>query len=474
MEFDAFRKSLGWLWEYQCLYDFENKQDFLKTYIQNNDYVTENIQLPNYDAEGSFENDLISTILSVYEMERQLDILDNGNGTFKEYQLLAEQCSFTANLLSFTLMKYEFEQEKPLDFNNHYNVAAEIQEISKVLLSRINFENFINELESEVPICMKTDYDNLNKMFILRYIKSYFMLIKIIVILCVMTKSRYYEDHTKDLAKTILLELRELLYNKRINKIYFSKNIGTTHCDKQRTTTKLEIFFSMNNTDCYCLRLDFPHAGVNYIHLNINEPEKKSSSGFPVKSIEIEDLIDLCGSEENFSSLFYFQDDFYWFRSNFATKVKDIYDNNKELESRMLEFQSTRRHKKIGDNKSEQDISDFVVAFNTATIEYGIEDSPYNILDGTENKLFQYIKFQDHLFTISVKLQKIHQDYILLNKADDELMELETYIKIHILLCIKRDFADDSELVQLFDAYDDYTLAEMIKYCVIIINEHIL
>ena len=33
----------------------------------------------------------------------------------------------------------------------------------------------------------------------------------------------------------------------------------------------MKIFFALENSDRYCLKIDFPHEGAEYLHLNLHE-----------------------------------------------------------------------------------------------------------------------------------------------------------------------------------------------------------
>ena len=100
----------------------------------------------------------------------------------------------------------------------------------------------------------------------------------------------------------------------------------------------------MGNSDRYCIRLDFPHEGEDNIHLNINEPAHKHSSGFPFGEDGYIEAFNICQDEAVFNELFYFLNDLYWFRSNYATVIKHIGKNNKEQGQALEGFLQKMRH----------------------------------------------------------------------------------------------------------------------------------
>lgn len=131
-----------------------------------------------------------------------------------------------------------------------------------------------------------------------------------------------------------------------------------------KKSTKIEIFFSLENGDRFCLRLDFPHEGVPYIHYNLHEP--LHATGLPIKFEEIEPMIELCGSWENFKKLFFVYDNLCWFRWNFLEKLHEVFGENSEQTDSLKKLFSEQCHYKIvGPEMGEEQVKEFLESFIT-------------------------------------------------------------------------------------------------------------
>lgn len=99
-------------------------------------------------------------------------------------------------------------------------------------------------------------------------------------------------------------------------------------CDR---TTRVHIIFSLKNNDIYSLRIDMPHKGVEYVHINLQEIQNEHviDSAMPIlcdeKLQEVKEL--LAGDMKKY---FYESgEDLWWFRINFLKKIEEIDDEIK-------------------------------------------------------------------------------------------------------------------------------------------------
>lgn len=224
----------------------------------------------------------------------------------------------------------------------------------------------------------------------------------------------------------------------------------------------------MGNSDRYCIRLDFPHEGEYSIHLNINEPEHKQSSGFPFNGEEYREAIEICQNEAIFNKLFYHRDGLYWFRSTYATEIKQIGKKNKEQEQELKDFQHKRGHIALftpnDDNLGA--VSSFSEALAEAMIEYQ-GASPYGSTDSEDDELYRYMLFQDRIFDIIIDLKKydINNKIIWGNKNYQSDPKLSDLNEIKSLFCkyIRESFPQDEELITYTN--QNTTLCEFLDKC---------
>lgn len=468
MDTEALKKTLGWLMGFQAGYKFQNQQSFVDRYIQDDSYIKQ-YNKNNCQIEGSLEYYLINTFLGIYELERNIQFTNAKHFSLQGTEALMSLCCIVLNLLCNVLMEYDRRDGNQLRVENHYYIAPDVQEITKIMYHWSLFEESLKELHDAPQL--ETKYYLICNKLILRYIKSNIVMIKLVVLLCSMTISPYYNDNLRTIAKRIFLELWNILYNKRINKILFSDYIYRYESGGIRTTTQLEIFFSLGNSDRYCFRLDFPHDGVDYIHLNMNEPGRRSSSGFPMRQTEITNMIQECRGKDNFDKLFYLHDDQYWFRSGFNKNVRNICGKDEEWKKALFTFQSVRGHIKIGEKMDKQKVNDFISSFCQSIIEYDIAESPYKRFGDIAEKVFKYVLFEDYIQFLSINMRHEIQDMIITgNKKDVKIYEF--LIKENVLDYIKENFFDDSDLQELYEIAESMSVYEIMEYCVSIIDKH--
>ena len=194
-----------------------------------------------------------------------------------------------------------------------------------------------------VKIIVVLGIDIIDNRLCCKYICNGIAVLKLFHVLALIYISPLYPDGVHRIAKELIQQLREILYDKRIIKMVVDTD-GSGMNDKPHKTTRLKIYFAMNNSDRYCIRLDFPHIGEESIHLNMNEPGQKQSTGLPFSGELYEEACRICKNSDIFSKLFYYRDDLYWFRSGFATVLKDICRDNAEKGKELKEFYHNRAH----------------------------------------------------------------------------------------------------------------------------------
>lgn len=147
------------------------------------------------------------------------------------------------------------------------------------------------------------------------------------------------ESRKKDIG--ILFDiLWKVFCDCEIARVYIEENEYKTRkniCEvgSQDRTTRVHIIFSLINNDIYSLRIDMPHKGVEYVHINLQELHREHiyDSAMPIMDDEVlEEVKTLL--DGNIEQYFYESgEDLWWFRIGFMKKIEEIDD---ELKVRRL------------------------------------------------------------------------------------------------------------------------------------------
>ena len=375
---------------------------------------------------GGITNELAESLLGTFTFLRinssnTLIYLDDGFSYEKKYTLIND-----ASLLASSLR----------------NISLILEDFSKRSLPGSNTDIIPKYKELEARACCK-------------YIRSSISVVKLFHILAILQTSPYYSDDTHQIAKLLIQSLREILYNKRILNVTVDADTKGAS-NKLHKSTRLKILFALKNSDRYCIRLDFPHEGVDCIHLNLNEPARKHSAAFPFGIRDIYEAKSICEDEEMFDSLFYLQDDLYWFRSNYSSQIKEIDKTDIEKGRALEQFHSDRVHVEIlpPDAEHKKAVSEFSEAFAEAMAEFGFRFN-YDSTDSEDDTLYRYLHLHDAIFDIVSELRSaeissqlgisLPNSDIILDKQDWDILEPE--IKKELFKRIGKTFSDDKALL---------------------------
>lgn len=237
------------------------------------------------------------------------------------------------------------------------------------------------------------------------------------------------------------------MFDKRILKAvvdFDTKGYG----EKPRSTTRLKIYFVLGNSDRYCVRLDFPHEGAESIHLNLNEPARKSSTGFPFRRDDYRRAMKICKSYSVFDKLFYHYDDLYWFRSDYASELKKIKALDAEMGDSLEKFHYDRAHLELAAKENTSVVSDFTESFGEAIVICEGK-SVYGNTSDDDAELFQLMLFQDYILDETIKLRycELESKTGLFKELDENrIKEIEE--KVIALFCeyITVKFPENAEL----------------------------
>lgn len=183
-----------------------------------------------------------------------------------------------------------------------------------------------------------------------------------IALICIKKSPEYSKLH-KELAECFLEEMRELLLGCSIEKIFIqAKQTSGDYSIRgsQDATTQLQILFECDNCDLYVLRLDFPHKGEEYIHLNLEEPYtygmQEAAFPFSTWGEMFDEVKQLSGSY--FDRLFFIRSNRVWFKSGFSSLLNEI-DISLEKRNKLQEMFESRVHRKFNVCCTEDEMIDF-------------------------------------------------------------------------------------------------------------------
>ena len=234
-------------------------------------------------------------------------------------------------------------------------------------------------------------------------------------------------------------------------------------------STRIKIYFAMRNSDRYCIRLDFPHEGEDSIHLNMNQPGIKQSTGFPFGVSEYNKIKEECQGRVEASDLFYLSDGLYWFKSGYVSAMANIVDD--DLKSDLEQFMHDRAHIKISssDSESKNAVVLFSGAFAEAMIEYEAIPNIYGKTDSEDELIFKYALFLDYIYDSVIKLKYHEMGKILkvgkyyYKKESDMKNSLSKIIDV-FRVYIQEKFPKDFELLNCTN--NCYDISDFFEKCI--------
>lgn len=209
---------------------------------------------------------------------------------------------------------------KNFDYSRHFMPSPRIGEIPHNLRGLLYCYEYLKQIKQFVnPLLLL--YFEMSR----ETIESKLNYLKLQLALCCIKRSPQYSICERRLAKQIIDILLDFLFDCNIHKVFINSNKffdATVPVEKRGSrneTTRLQVFFSISNEDIFCLRIDLPHKGEEYLHLNLEEGigDKVKSIGIPLQLTGVNKsmLWKLCG--ENYGKLFFDYENLIWFRSDF-------------------------------------------------------------------------------------------------------------------------------------------------------------
>lgn len=454
-----FKQSLFFIkhMQHHDSYHILSDPEFEKLYIEKWDgfanYIKE--QFPDLiDTREDFSRislheNLYASFRFIYLVDSILDKMELNGISLDVSNELTVACS----MLQTNSTNVFLSLDDDFSFSKKYMICGDMYTLANNMYRKMLSICSTQHVDSSEPISI-TRYDGILNRLRCKYIRSSLMVLKMFLVLVVLNISPLYAEGIHSVAGELIQILREVLFNKRIIQFVINGDFYG-NSDKPHSTTRLYIYFAMGNSDRYCIRLDFPHQGEECIHLNLNQPGVKQSTGFPIgKNAKV---ISELKKLEYFDEIFYESDDLYWFRHDYAKEIKKHPDEYQKLE-KLLHDQS---HIKIeSDGISKTSVTDFTMAFFEALNDYNIQPRMDGVTDN--DRAYQYILFQDYIYDIELRLENVDLnrqlgigDEAVLKERDLDTIANAVYDKF--IEYIKEKFPYDETLLNLADADMEYS-----------------
>lgn len=420
-------------------------------------------------SEGHFYMNLLASLRFTYQIERTLDDIEYDGLTFERTEALHQDCCFLATNSSNVMMKIDDE----FDWNRHYMLCDDMVVMSdnmhKISWLYISYGRTDDDKEIGISDILEvTRFDNIEYRLSCKYIQESLRVIKLFIILVMLRISPFYSDDVHLISDKLIRALWETLYDKRVFRTVINGDLEGWSKGFHKST-RIKLFFAMGNSDRYCIRVDFPHDDVNYIHLNIDQPGNVTETGFPLDDAERREVVARI-SKESFDELFYERDGAFWFRSGFKSIVSDLFGKNSDMSDYLLEMLHGRGHIYIGDDsdESKRAVSEFSAAFAEAMVDSGFLNNPYGDVTDEDGRLYQYYQFQDYLFDKAIRMRGFDLDMRIgiHRKFENEVDYQKVYemVREDVGDYIRIKFPFDDKLCVLADSY--CTLEDLLEGCV--------
>lgn len=418
---------------------------------------------------GGFYINIYAAFRFIYSIEKTLDEIEYDGLTFERTETLEQGCSFLVVNSSNVMMGLDDE----FDWNRHYVLCDDVETMAKnmhrIALFYVSYGN--RDDDSEVgtkDVLEVTRFDNIEYRLSCKYIRESLQVMKLFHILVLLKISPLYTEAVHLISDKLINALWDALYDKRIFKTIVNGDLEGWSKGFHKST-RIKIYFAIGNSDRYCIRLDFPHDDVNYIHLNIDQPGNVSETGYPFDNKRKQDILSVI-STENFDRLFYEQDNLYWFKSGYKATISRLYGKNTETSDYLLELIHNQGHIRIGEDSSESKkaVSEFSNAFAEALIDGEFLNNPYGDVAEDDGLVYQYYLFQDYIFDTVIKLRGLDIGRKMgldgkYHKARD-YQEIDNNVRGLFDQYIKEKFPNDEKLKGLI--YSQCELDEFFERCI--------
>lgn len=417
----------------------EDMKKYLRYFIENGSYIDE-IFDGQYDnmsnlaiwktnfMDGCLPDEKIFTsrkasyLCTIYMLlfVIKTDLQEGDLYEIEKLQNMSLMASMINTFMSSLIMDFDFESFYKLDFNANYMPGPMLTEyIGGMYKTELLKQQYMETLGQTT--LLESKLIELNRKIDREILVTGISFMQIQAILLLMESSKLYSVYVSKIAKNILLIFKEMLANSRIEKIEIDSVISAGVIRRGiRKTTGMKIFFALENSDRYCLRIDFPHEGAEYLHLNLHEPHRQTAIPLNYKQYSM-----LKKQYGDLSNLFFNFGNMYWFRYNFIEKldkcslIEGCENNNKNFIADIKAVFFRQSHYRLfDDNITKDNMVDFIAEFGKALIHTQIYETSYfcTEIENIDDKLTK-IKLRDIFINAFALYQRFYLEEKIFQKS---------------------------------------------------------
>ena len=417
----------------------EDMKTYLRYFIENGSYIDEIFE-GQYDNmsnlaiwktnfmddclpdEKVFTSRKASYLCTIYMLlfVIKTDLQEGNLYETEKLQNMSLNASTINTFMSSLIMDFDFERHNELDFNANYMPSPMLTEyIGGMYKTELLKQQYMEILGQKTIV--ESELIELNRKIDREILVTGISFMQIQAILLLIESSKLYPAYVRKIAKSILLIFKEMLADSRIEKIEIDSAISAGVIRQGiRKTTGMKIFFSLENCDRYCLRIDFPHEGAEYLHLNLHEPHRQTAIPLNYKQYSM-----LKKQYGDLSNLFFYFGNMYWFRYDFIEKlnkyslIEGCENNNSSFIADIKAVFFRQSHYRLfDDNITKDNMVDFIAEFGKALIHTQIYETSYFCTE-TENiddKLTK-IKLRDIFISVFALYQRFYLEEKIFPKS---------------------------------------------------------
>ena len=490
---DKFTKSLaGLLLQYgeaPFVLKDENMKWYLENVIENGKYINQCVkedyhQLSNpklwidFFQEGYlyeellYENRISSYLCSIFMvlfmMTKELD--DNNLYDLEKLHGMNVEVSAINTFISSLIMDFDFQKSGGLDFNSNYLPNQMVAEYIGNMYKTERMLHIYQTSSEKIVISFDNEITKLNQKIDKDVITTGLSFMQIQSILLLMESSNLYPDYIRKISKDIILIFKEILANARIKKIEIdSAIIAGVIRDGVKKTTGIKIFFALENFDRFCLRIDFPHEGADFLHLNLHEPFRETA--LPISKNQYDQLRNKYGELDE---IFFHFGKLYWFRYNFVSKLENLsppedseeYEEYLIFKQEMLDlFYDQGHYHLFSDEISKDNMIEFIVEFGIALLHSKVAAVSYTYTDVENiNDELTKIKLRDVLSNALAIYQRCIIEEQFFKTSYNEALKKLKYSLIDVL------FNHYNSYVSSLGTYEEFAMLD-IKDILLLLDE---
>lgn len=206
--------------------------------------------------------------------------------------------------------------------------------------------------------------------------------------------------------------------------------------------------------------MDFPHEGVEYLHLNLHEPNRETAIPLTYKQYSI-----LSNKYGDLNNLFFEYGNLYWFRYNFLLKLDSIVfqgteENNQFREDIQNIFYKQSHYKILRDEISKENMLEFVNELGIALIHAQVCDATYiyTEVDNIDEELTK-IRLRDIWSEALGQYEMIYLKEQLHNKNKQEKF---SELKRSLLGALFKHFEQEMSLVGTYEEFEGMDLEDIL------------